>query len=141
MKRGEEERKRGMRTMLSTEYHITFFQCPVSKKVWTLVQSKAGWQVPALPWEELIAWLSSNWKGGSLSTLIKKLCLSSTIYLLWSDRNQRFHSNSTSRPEEVALLITEQVRLKLSTYKRMTQNDFNRTLQATWNLPDSIFGL
>ena len=121
-----------------THDHL-FFECTVSKQVCDLVKSKAECQIPDLPWAEMIEWMATNWRGKTLGTQIKKLCLSSMIYLLWRDRNQRFHTNSVSSPEAVALLITEQVRLKLSTFRGVEMTDLNKSYQARWNLPDSIY--
>ena len=125
-------------SQLETHEHL-FFQCTASKQVWNLVQTKADIQVPVLPWDQLIVWLATNWKGNMLSMQIRKLCLSSMIYLLWRDRNQRFHTNSVSRLDEIALSIIEQVRLKLSTYRRVEASDLNKSHQGRLRLPDSIF--
>ena len=124
---------------LETHNHL-FFQCTFSKQVWRCVLHKANITAPSLPWDDLIEWMSSNWQGHSLSAKVKKLCLATTVYTLWRDRNERFHTNSVSRAEHIASNIIGQVRMKISTYTSLVDNPSNRLCQAVWSLPDSIFG-
>ena len=124
---------------LETHNHI-FFQCPFSKQVWRCVLQKANITAPSLPWDDLIKWMSSNWQGHSLTTKVKKLYLATTVYTLWRDRNERFHTNSVCRAEHIASNIIGQVRMKISTYTMLVDNPSNRLCQVVWSLPDSIFG-
>ena len=100
--------------------------------------NKSGFRAPNMAWDDLIVWMARNWRGKMFSTRIKKLSLASTIYLFWRDHNLRFHTNSVSDIEDITHAISDQVRLKLSTYTRVEDNDLNRSLQATWNILDSI---
>ena len=121
-----------------THDHL-FFDCPFSSHVWSLVCQKGGFTSPRAPWEAFISWVSSNWKGNSLSHKIKKLCLAISIYMLWRERNNRFHTQRSKDIQEIALSIVVEVRLKLSTFINMTNTSGNRRLQESWDLPLSIF--
>ena len=123
---------------IETHDHL-FFECPLSKKVWSKVQRKGNFQVPLLPWEDLVSWLSFRWKGNSFSMKVKKLSLAVLVYSLWKERNCRYHNNSTRRPEEILISVIEEIRFKLSTYRRVEDNVGNRSCQQRWNLPDVIF--
>ena len=64
-----------------------------------------------------------------------------TIYMLWRERNSRFHSHSFIPTQDLISSIVENVRLKLSTFRGIQDTSQNRILQLGWNLPDSIFSL
>ena len=123
---------------LETHNHL-FFNCLVTQQVWALTQQKGGFQVPSLPWENLVGWMSNNWRGNSLERKIKKLCLATTVYILWNERNRRFHDGSISRMEDIFQAIVVQIRQRISTYKS-EDSVVNRAQQALWSFPDSIFG-
>ena len=123
---------------IETHEHL-LFDCTFSKVVWRKIQQKGNFHVPNLSWEDLVTWMSTRWKGRSLGTKIKKLCLAVVVYLLWWERNQRFHNNTTSRHEDLAATAIEHIRLKLSTYKQIEDNESNRRCQQRWNVPVDIF--
>ena len=125
-------------SQVETHNHL-LFECPFSQVVWCKVQQKGNFHVPSLPWEDLVLWTSHRWKGHSFSSKVKKLSLAVVVYNLWRERNNRFHKNTTTRPEEIFTSITDQIRLKLSTYRRVEENVTNRTYQQRWNLPQVIF--
>ena len=125
---------------IETHSHL-FFQCSFSMQVWRCVLQKGSFSAPSLPWDDLITWIVNNWNGQSLTIKAKKLCLATTVYTLWRDKNDRYHNNSVSRAEHIASSIIGQVRLKLSTYTRIVDNTPNRLCQAVWSLPISIFGV
>ena len=95
----------------------------------SLICQKGSFHTPSMAWNDMTSWLATNWCGNSFSTKIKKMCLATTIYHLWKERNCRFHSNSIHREEEIFCSIIDQVRLKLSTYRRVEGNATNRAYQ------------
>ena len=107
-----------------------FFQCPVSMQIWRSVSYKGAFHVPTLVWTNLLSWLSINWKGNSFGMQMRKLCLSVTIYHIWKERNSRLHGNRPTRTEEVITYICEQIRLKVSTYRKVKDKPMNRSIQA-----------
>ena len=126
-------------TCLETHDHL-FFECPATKQIWTRVLHKGNVMAPSLPWKEMVSWMTKWWNGNTFSTITKKLCIAITVYQIWKERNTRFHSNSICTTEAVYCAILEQVRVKLATFRRVEDNQRNRSLQTIWNLPDCIFG-
>ena len=124
---------------LETHEHL-FFECTVIKQIWTRILHKGNFSTPDLPWKERVSWMATHWHGDFCS-VIKKLCLAISVYYIWKERNTRFHTNSTSSIEEVFCSIVEQVRMKLSTLRKVEDNPTNHYYQFLWNLPDGIFGL
>ena len=125
---------------LESHGHL-FFECPYSRQVWYHISLKGRFSTPRIPWEQLISWLSIHWRGNSLHLKINLLCFSITIYMLWRERNSRFHSHSFIPTQDLISSIVENVRLKLSTFRGIQDTSQNRILQLGWNLPDSIFSL
>ena len=95
---------------------------------------------PSLPWKELVSWMTLQWNSNTFSTITKKLSIAIIVYQIWKERNSRFHTNSLRTTEEVYYAISEQVRLKLTTFRRVQDSQTNRFLQTIWSLPDCIFG-
>ena len=122
-------------------HHHLFFDCPLSMQIWRNILRKMDVIVPHLPWDALIAWLSSNWTGSSLSCRIHKLCLAATISSIWQERNIILHENRCQTAGNITHKILETVRLRLSSYKSVQNNELNRKLQHDWALPDSIYAL
>lgn len=118
-----------------------FFSCPISKYIWRRVLWKFGSSAPPLTWSLLIQWIAGNWTGGSLITIVKRLCLATSVYYIWAERNRRFHSNSRSSTTNLIAHIVETVRGRLNTFTRVKDTQENRWLQAAWNLDDSIFSI
>ena len=123
---------------LESHDHL-FFDCPYSRQLWRSISQKGNFTSPTIPWELLISWVSSCWKGHSLQIKINLLCLSITIYHLWRERNDIFHSHSSKSVQDLVVLIEHDVRLKLSTYREVRDTPHHRALQVVWSLPDSIF--
>ena len=123
---------------LETHDHL-FFECPYSQQLWHNISLRGSFFTPTIPWDLLIPWLSTNWKGNSLQMKTNLLCLSLTVYYLWRERNNRFHVHTSTSVPDLGSLIVQDVRLKLSTYRRVWDTSQNRAIQVDWRLPDSIF--
>ena len=125
-------------TVLESHDHL-FFSCSASAQVWDFILCRLDTHVPQLPWEELIMWLATHWRGASFEAVIRKLCLAATIYYIWQERNSRFHTNSRRSTMEVALAAINMVRGKLTSFRVVEDSIRNRYIQVKWGLPTSIF--
>ena len=126
-------------TCLETHDHL-YFGCATTKQIWTRILHKGNFYTPNIPWKELVSWMATHWQGNSFSTTIKKLCLAITVYQIWKERNSRFHTNSVHTTEDLFCSISEQIRLKLSTFNHVEGNHQNRINQTLWSLSNRIFG-
>ena len=84
--------------------------------------------------------MASLCSGKTLLDTIRKLFLATSVYLIWAERNSRFHENSCRRENEVLWSITDLIRCRLSSITGIPDMEENRSIQVAWNLPDSIFG-
>ena len=63
-----------------------FFDCPLTKQVWSSVLSKCTRTPRTMPWLDLISWAVKFWKGKMLAMKVNKLALAATIYMISMDR-------------------------------------------------------
>ena len=125
-------------THMEIHRHL-FFECNVTKLIWTSVLHKCHTTYPSMHWDDYISWLSGEWKAKSLMVTIRKLCLASTVYTIWAERNSRYHNNSIRDTSIIIASIFELNRLKLSTLSKVKDNALNRAIQQDWALLDTIF--
>ena len=125
-------------SQMETHDHL-FFTCPVSSSIWGNVLHKCHDSYHSTPWEEYISLLSNHWKGKSLMTTIKRICLASTVYIIWAERNSRYHNNNSRDINSIVSNILELAQLKLSSLSKVKNNSPNQDIKEEWGLPDSIF--
>ena len=116
-----------------------FFNCTFSSQIWRLFQLKCGISIPHLDWFSLIGWLSLTWKDGSLSNVLSKICMATSVYYIWSERNLRAHSNNSNSATQTWANILELVTRKGYSLQGFPASSTNRVTQRKWNLPTSIF--
>ena len=116
-----------------------FFSCSYSRRIWDALKQKCNLPFGDQDWKDCIALMVTHCKGKSLSTLVRKLSLSASVYLIWAERNSRLHDNNLKDANSVLWEISDLIRLRLSSVTNLPDSEENRSIQTTWNLPDSIF--
>ena len=124
--------------VLESHDHL-FFSYSASAQVWDFILCRLDIHVPQLPWEELIMWLATHWRGTSFEVVVRKLCLAATVYHIWQERNSHFPTNSRRRTMEEVLAAINMVRGKLTSFRAVEDSIRNRYIQVKWGLPTSIF--
>jgi hypothetical protein len=79
-----------------------FFECSLSKKIWSTLMAECGVADPPVDWENVSRWSKQHMRGKSLRVAALKLCLGAGVYNLWIQRNLLLH-NGTPRFEEALL--------------------------------------
>ena len=102
-----------------TAPHI-FFECDYSLSVWNGLVSRSRLTPPS-ELQAIVDWLSSPQLTGKLKIMMH-LIFQATIYHLWKERNNRFHSNSARPPVQIIKDISLQLRSKLFSLDRETTN-------------------
>ena len=92
-----------------------------------------------LQWSDYILWLATQWQSKSLPTRILKLCLQVTVYAIWKERNERFHTNSVRDISTLAWIIITMVCSKLLSLSGLKDTLLNRQVQMQWDLSNSVF--
>ncbi|KAE8705742.1 hypothetical protein F3Y22_tig00110418pilonHSYRG00158 [Hibiscus syriacus] len=68
-----------------------FIDCSYAKGVWRAVLSACGLSYVACTWVEHLHWLLANLKGKTLRVRVLKLAWTGFRYLIWEERNHRYH--------------------------------------------------
>ena len=86
--------------------HIWEICQPISNSTWVnwvkvhLIREHSFWEIP-IPSSCSWTWRKLLRRGNSLSMEIRKLSVAVVVYVLWRERNCRFHNNTTRRTEEI----------------------------------------
>ena len=61
------------------------------------------------------------------------------MYIIWKERNERFHTNSVRDTSTLARIIITMVRSKLLSLSGLMDTLLNRQVQMQWDLSNSVF--
>ncbi|XP_020269438.1 uncharacterized protein LOC109844736 [Asparagus officinalis] len=76
------------RQELETSNHI-FFECQFSAEVWNLVMEWLKYRWRSCVWGLVLNWYSYSLKGKGPMKKLKRMCLSTAVYMIWRERNRR----------------------------------------------------
>ena len=108
-----------------------FFQCPFSANIWNAINAKAHISWPVLHWKELLQWATSNYqKAHDITHVIPKLILSTTVYHLWYERNNRCFNNHPSSKQSITESIFQLIRSHLNNMKN--KDGFPPGVRTAW---------
>ena len=116
-----------------------FFSCSYSNLIWRDLKQKGDISFGDLSWRDCISQMVALCKGKSLTSMVRKLCFATRVYLIWEERNRRLHDNSLREAKAVLWSITDLIRHRLYALRGIQDNEVNHTIQSTWRLPESIF--
>lgn len=94
-----------------------FFKCQYAEQIWEKVVMKMGVQCEKMDWEDIIKEFAGQFNGNSVGSIIRRLCLAASVYMIWQERNQRIFRDEYRRWEEVYEIILENIRLRLMSLK------------------------
>ena len=123
---------------LESESHShLFFECKFSKDVWDQVCIRADIDVNLIDFDSVISRLIPLAKRRSVRSVVSKLVLAATTYLIWKERNDRIFKKRKRSREQVVESILATVRLKLLTFTFKKSKRVETMLHA-WKLPRYI---
>ncbi|XP_020258603.1 uncharacterized protein LOC109835013 [Asparagus officinalis] len=67
-----------------------FFDCRFSNRIWNAIMDWLNFKWRASEWSVLLDWYNSRLKGKSITQRIKRMALSTAVYTIWRERNDRF---------------------------------------------------
>jgi len=99
---------------METHEHL-FFDCSFTGTVWRSINTRANLQWPHPSWQELLQWASTHYrKHNDFKHMVPRLLLSTTIYLLWHERNNRVFSNQHRNAQTIMEEIYQLIRTHLT---------------------------
>ncbi|XP_059639251.1 uncharacterized protein LOC132281568 [Cornus florida] len=117
-----------------------YFKCSFASEVWMLFQNLCGIYVGDSNLYDITNWIVSMWKNGTKApdAYVYKLCLTTTVYFIWNERNRRHAMNQVASVASVTKLIYTDVRIRLMSCK-LRDSKAARSIAAAWSLPSSVF--
>ncbi|GAB2266060.1 hypothetical protein Dimus_037861 [Dionaea muscipula] len=119
---------------VETHDHL-FFDCPFSGQVWRSVLRLCGVSWRMRPWSSWPSFLSRRIRGRSLSADILRVCFSTTVYMLWKERNSRRFDRPLRRWERVYDEIVTTVRCRFSVSRGRLVDRESIRMATRWRLP------
>jgi len=113
-----------------------FFRCSFRSRIWSNIMAKCSISNAPLDWDAIEDWGLKDLKGKGIKANLGRLCLGSTVYNLWKQRNALLHNSSPKTEEALMDCIRWEVRSRL-----MANGQFkhlNHSLVFRWNLHSSI---
>ena len=97
-----------------THEHL-FFQCPYSTFVWNTVSNEAHVHCPFATWDRLLQWASTVYmKKNDITHMIARLMLSTIVYFIWHERNNRVFHNAFQLPSATVDAILQRIRIHIT---------------------------
>jgi hypothetical protein len=120
---------------VETHEHL-FFDCSFTDSVWRSINTRAQLQWPHTSWQDLLQWASTHYRQqNDITHMIARLLLSTTVYFLWHERNNRGFSNQHRTGQTIVEEIYQLIRTHLTHMEHADRiPDFVCTV---WRLRDS----
>lgn len=123
---------------IESQAHL-FFHCSFSRKVWMSTTNKLNCRTIEFQWDSLLGWLLNyNWCSNFQKDLVY-LSLAITVYHLWKERNQRFHTNTTRSEDFILGEVLQSIRLAVSSWRKVRKTHNNWDIALNLGLHISIF--
>lgn len=119
-------------------YHL-FFSCPFSRSVWSATLSKIQCQTITFFWNLIPDWLlTTHWNSNFQKELIFQ-AVATTVYCLWKERNNRFHTSIKRNPDTITCEILQCLRYCVTSWKNIRKTHKNWSIAVTLGIPMCIF--
>nr|GEV04253.1 hypothetical protein [Tanacetum cinerariifolium] len=112
-----------------------FFECSFASQVWSKVRVLCGMDYIPLRLMDVIAFIVTISKGGTVVIILSRLVVAATSYYIWLERKGRLFKKNTSSPDQIVHVILSMVRLKLVTFKFKKTSTRSRLLLDQWKIP------
>ena len=113
-----------------THDHL-FFQCTYSSEVWGYLSAKTLFSWPSTTWQSLLKWAASTFRKKDFTHILSRLVLSTAVYYLWYERNNRIFKQIYRISQELSDEAFEIIRACLMN-KDHTQ--IPMIFKSIWNL-------
>ena len=92
--------------------HI-FFECEFSSSIWDEMRKRMEDSNMPTIWDEVIDHYISRPCNNSISSVLNRIILATSVYYLWRERNSRLFAGEIQNEETVEKIIVESIRLQL----------------------------
>lgn len=115
-----------------------FFSYKFSSRIWEHIKGLMAITNMPLNLNDIVAFLVHVAKSRAIRVIICKLVFAATCYFIWQERNTRLFKKTKRSHEQIIMLITSNIRLKLMTCSFKRSHNV-QTLLHLWKVPESCF--
>ena len=121
----------------SDSHDHLFFQCSYARQFWNKVNQKIGMGCIETDWKNIVSNMTLLYNGSSIDSIIRRLGLAASVYLIWQERNLRLIKEESRDVEILFEELCEVMRLRLSSLKVKNSEAVLRA-QKNWNISMDI---
>lgn len=114
-----------------TRDHL-FFACELSSSIWTDILRLCLITGGVRTWNDTMIWATNSLKHSSFANWVRRLALAASVYVLWRERNERYHNNKCKDKRALVVFIRDQVRFRVASFKTIDDTPVNRHLCENW---------
>ncbi|GKC04395.1 RNA-directed DNA polymerase, eukaryota, reverse transcriptase zinc-binding domain protein [Tanacetum coccineum] len=89
------------------------FECDFPKSIWCNLKNMVRLDYTPNRWQDLLQFLLARPINKSIWSILQRLVLGASVYLIWQERNLRIFQNRHRSKEELCDLIKDVVRLRI----------------------------
>ncbi|GJX22468.1 hypothetical protein Tco_0226913 [Tanacetum coccineum] len=89
-----------------------FFKRDFSKEFWCIVARKIDVDGRDVDWNTNVSRLANRFNGNSIGSIIRRLCIATSVYLLWQERNCKIFKDEKRSIDDLCREFNETVKLK-----------------------------
>ncbi|GKD01847.1 RNA-directed DNA polymerase, eukaryota, reverse transcriptase zinc-binding domain protein [Tanacetum coccineum] len=90
-----------------------FFECEFPKSIWCTLKSMVRLDYAPNSWHDIVEYILKRPINKSIWSILQRLVLGATVYMVWQERNLRTFQNRHRSMEELYNLIKDVVRLRI----------------------------
>ncbi|GJT11650.1 RNA-directed DNA polymerase, eukaryota, reverse transcriptase zinc-binding domain protein [Tanacetum coccineum] len=101
----------------SDSHSHLFFEFEYSKVFWGKALEKMEVFGRTYKWNDLVVEMSRRYNGNSINSIIRRLCFTTSVYLIMQERNNRIFRDESRSTEEMIKVLIDIVRMRLLSLK------------------------
>ena len=121
---------------LDSHTHL-IFKCDYAKAFWDKVMCKMGMKCEAVNGNEIVSWFANQSHGNNIDSIVYRLEMAASVYLIWQERNFRMFKEERRGVEELYKAFEDIIKLRLLSLKTKPSKAVFVT-QSRWNIKMNI---
>ncbi|GKC95579.1 reverse transcriptase zinc-binding domain-containing protein, partial [Tanacetum coccineum] len=113
------------------------FECEFSKAIWAKVIRKIGVDWKETNWSNNVEAFAIRWNGNSINSIIIRISLAASVYMIWQERNNRIFRDEMRNPDEIYKILEDIIRIRLLSLK-VKNSVAVKKAQEIWNVKMNI---
>ncbi|GJU32190.1 ribonuclease H-like domain-containing protein [Tanacetum coccineum] len=118
---------------VSSACRYIYQSCDYSSQFWQLVKKKVEVVNNGKDWSTIVNGFATMKNGNSIRSMIRRLCLAASIYLIWQERNARLFKDEKRNVDDLFKNLVEIVTLRLSSLKVKRSKEVHK-IEDSWNV-------